>query len=185
MWDEKEGFFYDLNAKTGERIKVKTLAGAMPLWAGVATEDQARRLVHDHLFNAAEFWSPYPFPALAKSEVGYVPVGLSTDVMAQNTCSWRANTWIPTNYMIFQGLRRYGYGELAELTAHATVRLLRKAGNREYYTSESGRGCGLDPFWGWSPLGWFMPFEHAHDLNPTAIPQGRQSARDRSTPPSQ
>jgi hypothetical protein len=27
----------------------------------------------------------------------------------------------------------------------------------------------FDPFWGWTLLGWFMPFENEHNLNPTTL----------------
>ena len=36
MWDEASGFYYDLRAD-GERLPIKTAAGFLPLWAGIAT----------------------------------------------------------------------------------------------------------------------------------------------------
>jgi putative isomerase len=66
---------------------------------------------------------------------------------------------VPTNYMAYHGLRRYGYAQLATLVAQATAELVHNSGNCEYYDAESGEGCGLDPFWGWSLLGHFMQYE--------------------------
>ena len=183
-WDEADGFFYDrnaradqypmsrragwasaLNAGAGERIRVKTVAGFAALWAGVATPEQARRMIFEHLFNAAEFWSAHPVPAMARSERWY-----SRDVHpADLGCDWRAKAWVPTNYMIYWGLRRYGYRELASLVAYATQRLVQRSGNREYYDAETGAGCGLDPFWGWSLLAHFMPYEEGSEGDITAI----------------
>ena len=37
--------------------------------------------------------------------------------------------------------------------------MLARAGNREYYNAETGAGCGLDPFWGWSLIAHFLPYE--------------------------
>ena len=71
--------------------------------------------------------------------------------------------------MIYWGLRRYGYRELASLVAHATQRLVQKSGNREYYDAETGAGCGLDPFWSWSLLAHFMPYEEANEVDVAAI----------------
>ena len=113
----------------------------MPLWAGIASEEQAREIIFNELLNPEEFWSPYPIPALAISEPGYSDRQLMSDL----GCSWRANTWIPTNYMVYHGLRDYGYDELASLLALRTKQLIDKAGDREYYTSEDGLGEGLDP----------------------------------------
>lgn len=144
---------------------MKSVAGFMPLFAGIATPEQARRLVYEHLLNRGEFWSEYPVAAMARSERWYVQTQLPADI----GCSWRANTWIPTNYMIFHGLRAYGYGEIASLLARETARLLAKSGDREYYNSETGAGCGLDPFWGWSLLGHFIELEDETGADPTGI----------------
>ncbi len=184
LWDEQDGFFYDRNARRGEAlmsqhagwastlngvpvelIRVKAVSGFAALWAGVADSDQARRMVTEHLFNPAEFWTPYPVAALAKSERWYSRDWLPGDL----GCNWRAKTWMPTNYMIYHSLRQYGYDQLASLVAYHTQRLLKTAGNREYYDAETGEGCGLDPFWGWSLLGHFMPYEELGRFDPTAL----------------
>jgi neutral trehalase len=180
LWDKQDGFFYDLNARAGEdpmsrragwasalnattgvRIRVKSVASFAVLWAGVATPEQARRMIYDHLFNAQEFWAAYPVPALARSERWYSRDYYPTDL----GCNWRAKTWIPTNYMIYRGLRGYGYRDLASLVAHQTHKLVKQAGNREYYDAETGAGCGLDPFWGWSLLAHFLPYEETTEFD--------------------
>ena len=55
FWDDKDGFYYDRNEKTGETIKVKTVVGFLPLWAGIASPGQANRLVKEHLLNPQAF----------------------------------------------------------------------------------------------------------------------------------
>lgn len=187
MWDETDGFFYDCNARAGQQplsrhagwaaqmnnapadpsgqIKVKSMAAFAALWAGIPTPEQAARMVHEHLFNPREFYTAYPFAALARSERWYSRDWLPADL----GCNWRARTWIPTNYMAYRGLRRYGYAQLATLAAQETHRLVKTAGNREYYDAETGEGCGLDPFWGWSLLGHFMPYEETTQEDITEI----------------
>ncbi len=157
MWDEEDGFFYDLNARVltamkeqgvqdheavvfetepfsrfapwgsqlnrpwrkwgdatqrfrkGEPpfIRVKTAAGLMPLWAGVATQEQAERLVREHLLNEDEFWSTYPVAVMSRSEPTYAEQAYQMDT----GCSWRGNVWIPVNHMLYHGLKRYGFDE--------------------------------------------------------------------------
>ena len=68
FWNEQDGFYYDHDEKTGETIKIKSVAGFLPMWAGVASPAQARRLVRDHLLNLKEFWLDYPVATYAKSE---------------------------------------------------------------------------------------------------------------------
>ncbi len=164
-WDEDTGFFYDVDARTGERMDVRSVAGFAPLWAGIATPEQAKRAVSGHLMNPDEFWRPWPVPAYAAGWSGYADEYLPGDI----GCAWRRNTWIPTNYYVFQGLRRYGYRDLAALLAEKTWTMVRNAGFREYYTSETGEGRGLDPFWGWSLLAAFMPFEARLGYDPTRL----------------
>ena len=115
-----------------------------------------------------EFWTPYPVAALAKSERWYTSDWLPADL----GCNWRAKTWIPINYMIFHGLRNYGYTDLAGLVADRTYRLVKESGDCEYYDAETGQGCGLDPFWGWSLLGHFMRYEAASQLDITGLEEG-------------
>lgn len=37
FWDDKEGFYYDRDQKTGKQIHIKSIAGFFPLWAGIAS----------------------------------------------------------------------------------------------------------------------------------------------------
>lgn len=184
LWDEADGFFYDrnirfqedlksrhagwaaaLNYPNEERIRVKSVSSFVALWAGIATPEQARRMVFEHLFNPREFWTPYPIAALAKSERWYSRDRYPGDM----GCNWRAKVWIPTNYMIYRGLRAYGYRNLAALVAQHTHDLIKHTGNREYYDAETGEGNGLDPFWGWSLLAHFLPYEEGGEDDITAI----------------
>ncbi len=137
FWDESDGFFYDRNERTGELVRVKTVCGFLPLWAGVASEEQAKRLVVEHLKNPNEFWTPYPIACMAKNEPGYYqePRG--------GECNWCGTTWIPTNYMVFHGLIDYGFSELAEAIAYRTFEMvLNEETTREYYNGETGNGLG-------------------------------------------
>lgn len=165
-WNEADGFYYDVDNRTGHQIPVKSVAGFAPLWAGIATREQAKRLVREHLTNPAEFWRAFPVSSLAATEKGYTESYLPDDVKGS---LWRANTWIPTNYYIFHGLRSYGYHDVATRLANVTYRMVLKDGDREYYTSDSAVGCGLDPFWGWSLLAYLMPWENDHNLDPTKL----------------
>ena len=49
--------------------------------------------------------------------------------------------------------------------AEKTKALVKKSGNREYYLTESGEGDGLDRFWGWTLLAYFMEEELKQDLS--------------------
>ncbi len=83
--------------------------------------------------------------------------------------SWRAHTWIPTNYYTFQGLRYYGHDDVARQLAAKTAELFVRRPFRESYATESGEGCGADPFWGWSSLALFMEEESDQKRDPTLL----------------
>jgi Mannosylglycerate hydrolase MGH1-like glycoside hydrolase domain len=165
FWDDKDGFYYDRNEKTGQRIRIKSVAGFSPLWAGVATPEQASRLVHEHLMNPKEFWPAYPVPTYALTEPDFY------EGTRRGECNWRGNTWIPSNFMIFLGLMHYGFYQQAHELADRTyeMALHKNPVTREYYNSKTGQGYGMNPFWGWSSLAYIMPLEYKLRYDPTDL----------------
>ena len=43
--------YFDRNEKTGQRVNVKSVTNFMPLFAGAATPERAKRMIHEHLLN--------------------------------------------------------------------------------------------------------------------------------------
>ena len=165
MWNEDDGFFYDIDRRTGEQIKVRYIGAFATMWADVATKEMAKSMVENYLLNPREFNRGFIYPAMSASMPNYIETPLPGDW----GCSWRANTWIPTNYCVFESLRKYGYVNEATHLANETYRQVKRIGDREYYATETQTGCGLDPFWGWSLLAYFMPYENESDYDPTRI----------------
>jgi putative isomerase len=165
FWDEKEGFYYDHNEKTGQPIHVKSVAGFIPLWAGIASPAQAERLVKEHLLNEKEFWLKYPIASYARTEPDFY------EGVAKGECNWEGPAWIPTNYMIFHGLLRYGYKDVARQLALKTLTLAlnENPATREFYDSDTGKGNGMNPFWGWSSLAYVMPLDLLDQYDPTDL----------------
>jgi putative isomerase len=155
LWDEKEGTYFDRNEKTGKRVYVKSATNFMALFAGAATPERAKRMVREHLLNADEFWLTYPVASYAKTEPDYYQNPMAKE------CNWRGPTWAPTNYMIFQGLRGYGYEaearELARRLFHMAI--VKNPVLREYYNAETGEGLGQTRFWGFTALYYGMLLE--------------------------
>ena len=154
FWDEAAGMYYDRNEKTGKLVKVKSATCFMPLFAGAATPDRARRMVREHLLNEKEFWLAYPVASYAKTEPDYYQG-------SHNECNWRGPTWAPTNYMIFQGLRRYGFAAEAKILADRLLEMAVEKNPvlREYYDAETGLGLGQTSFWGFTALYYGMVLE--------------------------
>jgi hypothetical protein len=164
FWDEIDGFYYDRHERTGELVRLKSVAGFIPLWLGIVPPERVKRLVEDHLHNPAEFWLDHPVATYAKTDPDYYQERIGGE------CNWRGTAWIPTNYMIFHGLIKQGFTELAGELAYKTFQMvLSEEVTREYYNAETGCGQGLNPFWGWSTLGYFMPLEYELGYDPTDI----------------
>jgi putative isomerase len=175
LWDEEDGFYYDRHERRGELVRVKSVAGFIPLWLGIVPPDRARRLVHEHLHNPNEFWLPSPIATYAKTEPDYYQEKRGQE------CNWRGTAWVPINYMIFHGLVKHGFATLAEeLTYRTFDMVLSEETTREYYNAETGTGQGLHPFWGWSTLAYFMPLEYELGYDPTDLvtPQIRALGSD-------
>ena len=164
LWDEDAGFYLDRHERTGELQRVLTVAGFLPLWDGTATPERAERLVKEHLTDPESFWLEHPVATWSKKEPDHY------QMRNWGECTWRGACWIPTNYMVFHGLRRYGYGELAEELAYRTCAMaLNEETTREFYNAETGVGQGLNPFWGWSSLAYTMPLELEAGVDPTSL----------------
>lgn len=163
LWDEKDGFYYDRNEKTGQPIRVKSVVAFLTLWSGLATPERAKRLINEHLTNEKEFWLKYPVATYAATEPEFY------QGTRHGECNWQGTAWIPTNYMIFQGLRRYGHANIARELADRTFRMVleENANTREYFNSATGEGIGQNPFWGWSSLAYVMPLEMELNYDPT------------------
>jgi putative isomerase len=154
MWDEKMGMYLDRNEKTGQLVQVKSGTSFAVLYAGAATPERAKRMIHEHMLNPAEFWLEYPIASYAKTEPDYYQG-------SHHECNWRGSTWAPINYMAFQGLQDYGYHTEARELARRLFQMavVKNPVLREYYNAETGDGLGQTHFWGFTALYYGMLLE--------------------------
>ncbi len=104
MWDPLTEFYYhvdksdhDFSFRAGNDLKRMEIIGFLPLWAGVASKEQADRLVQK-LSDPTKFWRRFGVPTLSASDSYYNPMGY-----------WNGPLWVQWQYLIFRGLVRYGY----------------------------------------------------------------------------
>lgn len=122
----------------------------MPLWAGIATTDQAPDM-RERALCERTFLSPYGIRSLAKTEKMY------TVKKSGNPSCWLGPIWVIANYMVMVGLDRYGYRDDARALAEKTVVMLgrdiEKCGEmHEYYDPETGEGINNRGFQSWNML---------------------------------
>jgi neutral trehalase len=101
MWDNDDGFYYDID-KNEKRLKVKTIAGYWPLLAEISNDDKAERII-DKLSDPAFFGAPHPFPTVAVSEPRFDETGHG----------FRGSVYPHLTFMVIKGLERYQRWDLA------------------------------------------------------------------------
>jgi len=95
LWDEKRGMFFDYNFSTKTRSSYEYLTTFYPLWAGLATPEQARAVD-------------------ANLKLFEQPGGLA---MSRNDSGVQWDypyEWAPTVLIAVEGLRRYGFNDDAD-----------------------------------------------------------------------
>ncbi|MBE9503221.1 MAG: DUF547 domain-containing protein [Proteobacteria bacterium] len=131
--------FYDIREK--KLLDVDSAAGFMPLFGGAATKEQALKL-YDYLNSQS-------FCALHQGNCFTVPNYDTRKEDYDRTNYWRGPVWININWMLMQGLRRYGFKQKADAIAKDILELPVRFGFREYFDSFDGRGYGAHNF-SWS-----------------------------------
>lgn len=97
MWDSGAGFFFDFDWVSERRNPHPSLAGFLPLWAELATMDQAARMVRE--------WLPR-FECAG---------GLVTTLEARRGRQWAyPNGWAPLQWLVVNGLENYGFVKEAQ-----------------------------------------------------------------------
>jgi alpha,alpha-trehalase len=119
LWDDKSGLFFDFNFQTGQRSSYRYATTLYPLWAGLATPEQAKAVVKN-------------LPTFEK------PGGLA--MSTENTgAQWDLPYgWGNIEMLAVDGLRRYGFEEDADRISYEFLSMVaenfRRDGNiREKY----------------------------------------------------
>ncbi len=168
-WDERDGFYYSVDINllpidpekkrhagcprhwSGLIQRIGVWSGFLAMWAGIATPEQAERMVKEHYCNEKTFNAPYGVRTLSKMEKMYLLV------KSGNPSCWLGPIWGISNYMTFAGLRAYGFVEEAKELAEKTVTVLGQdieehGEMSEYYHPETGVGMNNPGFQNWNLL---------------------------------
>ncbi len=145
-YDSNTGLYFDVDANTGLQLGEPSVTCLMPIALKSIPQQRCERLLR-HLTNPGEYWPAYPIPSVPRNSRHFRP--------RSRTYLWRGPTWINTNWLIAQGLRRHGYDEEADAIAGKSRELVDRSGFREYYDPFTGDGGGAIDF-GWSTLAAVM-----------------------------
>ena len=138
LWHRGHGIYDDYDLKADEMIEVDTAAGFCPLFAGVPTKSQAQRL-YDYLDSGS-------FCAIHNKKCFSIPNYNMEGEYFDSANYWRGPIWLNMNWMLYQGLRRYGFEDKAESVKADIIELVKGFGFYEYFDPIKGRGYGSKDF---------------------------------------
>ncbi len=149
FWCEEDGMFYNINTDTKEFNKRTSPTNFYVLLAHAASEEQAGRLVEEHLLNEDEYWGEWVIPNAAKNDPAYAEQDY-----------WRGRIWGPTNYLVYLGLCNYDFPQVrADFAAKGEALLMKDWLDKGYIyenwnaiTGEGGDRSNCDAFYHWGAL---------------------------------
>ena len=122
---------FDLSGPDEVPLLRRSAAPFVLLFGGCLSAAQASTLVAE--LQSEAFWTAYPVPTSPSDDPDFGP-----------SHYWRGNVWPSVNWLIYMGLKRYGYHELASELAQRFAKLVETAGFHEYFNPMTGEGLGPD-----------------------------------------
>ena len=157
LWNPTDGI-YESRYWDGSFSKHLSPTNFYPLFAGIATPEQAEQMVKGHLLNPKEFWGKYVMPTIARSDPAF-----------DDQFYWRGDIWGATNYLVYQGLNRYHFDKIALEFADKSYNLFmgdwkENQNYDEQYRAAGGNGGG-ETHYMWSALLPLIALEQYIDVN--------------------
>ena len=134
LYDEYTSQYYSRDFVTHRLLKVPSVATMLPLYAGTIKKERAAELVkmleHDQIFGP-----PYPVPSVPVNSFWFHP-----------KLYWQGPSWVNINWLIIDGLKRYGFHEHAAALTETTIEMVRRSGCSEYFDPLNGEAAGAANF---------------------------------------
>lgn len=163
-WDHIDHFFYSIDTTTHKPatslqnitwvyfLKFRNVASLFPLWAGVASKEQAS-LLREKILSEREFLSV----AGIRSHSAIDP--LYNNLVMENPSNWQGPVWGISTFLIAYGLAKYGYKEDAMEVAGRLVRtfaadIQTNQCVHEYYHGDTGQPLIKPGFMSWNILAY-------------------------------
>jgi glycogen debranching enzyme len=110
------------------------VATLLPLYAGSVTHERAEQLVK-LLENQHAFGPAYPVPSVPTNSFWFRP-----------KLYWQGPTWVNINWLVIDGLKRYGFKDHAAALTESTLEMVKKSGCYEYFDPLTGEPAGTANF---------------------------------------
>jgi hypothetical protein len=134
LWDELTNQYYSRDFVTHKWLRESSVATLLPLYAGHISKERAKELVR-LIESPHQFGLSYPLPSVPRSSAFFDPKRY-----------WQGPTWVNINWLVIDGLKRYGFHEHAEVLREVTLELVSKHGSYEYFDPLDGSPHGSPKF---------------------------------------
>ena len=112
LWNEREGFYFD--RYWDGRFSVHEAASSFfPLLAGIPDEARAQKMLK-RLLDPRKFWGDHVIPSISRDDPAFKP---------ESQQYWRGTIWPATNYLVYQGLKAYGFDAVASEFARKSAEM--------------------------------------------------------------
>jgi putative isomerase len=178
LWDESRGLFAN-RQRNGGFVRSLSPTSFYPLLCRAATPEQAARLL-EHLSDETTFGGNFVLPNAARSDPAFA-----------DNVYWRGRIWPNVNYMVWLGLRRYGFTAEASKLASQSYDLFMTSWRRDRIASENYNAMtgeamdqgDTDPFYIWAALLPLMATGEIVDFDPWSGWTMRNTGQDLSIGP--
>lgn len=178
LWDESRGLFAN-RQRNGGFVRSLSPTSFYPLLCGAAKPEQAARLL-EHLSDETTFGGNFVLPNAARNDPAFA-----------DNVYWRGRIWPNVNYMVWLGLRRYGFTAAASKLASQSYDLFMMSWSRDRIASENYNAMtgeamdqgDTDPFYIWAALLPLMATGEIVDFDPWSGWTMRNTAQDLSIGP--
>lgn len=134
LWDPYSSQYYSRDFITHRLLKIPTVATLLPLYAGSITQERAKQLVQ-LLEKERGFGPAYPVPSVPLDSAWF-----------HNKLYWQGPSWVNINWLIIDGLKRYGFNDHAAALCESTLEMVANSGCYEYFDPETGEPAGAANF---------------------------------------
>lgn len=155
LWNETDGFYYD-RYWDGRFSRKKAASNFYPLLARIPDSERALRL-KKRLLSEEEFWGEFVIPTISRDDETFADQDY-----------WRGKIWAPINYLVYQGLKAYGFDAVASEFAKKSAELFMRSWENfqlcpENYDSRIGE-AGRLRYQSWGPLLALIALEEYMDF---------------------
>lgn len=134
LWDAYAQEYFSRDFITHRLLKQSSIATLLPLYAGVVTHERAKILVKA-LENEHRFGPTYPVPSAPLDSPLFDPERY-----------WQGPSWLNINWLIIDGLERYGFKDHADALRETSLEMVTKSGFAEYFDPNTAEPLGAHNF---------------------------------------